>query len=83
MKIPGFNFNVTFDTVVNSKKKAEIQEEVRKLAGGSEDSKKCLPYYQTAKKNVKGRLTKEEKEEYDEEVEKWKTTGVPKEVQAQ
>ena len=82
LKIPGLNLKVTFDTVVNSKKKKEIQEEVEKLSGNSEDSKKWLPYYQTAKKNVKERLSEEERKEIEQEVEVWKSSGIPREVQA-
>jgi len=82
LKIPGFNFNVTFDSVVNAKKKVEIQEEVQRLAGGTEDSKKWLPYYQTAKKTVKESLSDDEKASFEEDVNKWKIGGVPKEVQA-
>ena len=82
LKIPGFNLNVTFDTVVNAKKKIEIQEEVQNLSGNTEDGKKWLPFYQTAKRNIKERLTEEEKQEIEDEVEKWKKTGIPREVQA-
>ena len=82
MKIPGFNLHVTFDTVVNAKKKIEIQEEVQNLSGNTEDSKKWLPFYQMAKRNIKERLTEEEKQEIEDEVEKWKKTGIPREVQA-
>ncbi|KAF8955816.1 hypothetical protein BDZ97DRAFT_1926279 [Flammula alnicola] len=83
LKIPGFNFNVTFDTVVQAKKKMEIQEEARRLSGGSEDTRKWLPYYQTAKKSIKDTLSEAEREEYEREVEEWKTAGIPKEVQAE
>jgi len=82
LKIPGFNLNVTFDTVVNAKKKIEIQEEVQNLSGNTEDSKKWLPFYQMAKRNIKERLTEEEKQEIEDEVDKWKKTGIPREVQA-
>ncbi len=82
MKIPGFNDNVTFDTVVNAKMKVEIQEEVQKLSGNSDDPKKWLPFYQTAKKNIKERLTEEEKQEIEDEVEEWKGSGIPWLVQA-
>ncbi|KAF8961700.1 hypothetical protein BDZ97DRAFT_1921028 [Flammula alnicola] len=83
LKIPGFNFNVTFDTVVQAKKKMEIQEEARRLSGGSEDTKKWLPYYQTAKKSIKETLSEAERDEYEQDVEEWKTAGIPKEVQAE
>jgi len=82
LKIPGFNLHVTFDTVVNAKKKIEIQEEVQNLLGSTKDSKKWLPFYQTAKMNVKERLTEEEKQEIEDEVEEWKGSGIPREVQA-
>jgi len=83
VKIPGFNLNVTFDTVVQTKKKAEIQAEAKELAGGIEDSKKWLPHYQTAKKNIKEQLTNEEKAIIEEEVKVWKEVGIPRKVQAQ
>ena len=73
----------TFDTVVNSRKKLEIQAEAKRLAGGSEDSKKWLPHYQTAKKNVKDELSDEERESIEDEVEEWKTKGIPRAVQAE
>ena len=82
LKIPGFNLKVTFDTVVNTKKKREIQEEVEKLSGNAEDSRKWLPYYQTAKKNVKEGLSEEERKEIEMEVDVWKASGIPREVQA-
>ncbi|KAF8952544.1 hypothetical protein BDZ97DRAFT_1768397 [Flammula alnicola] len=65
---PRIQLNVTFDTVVQAKKKMEIQEE----AGG------CP----TAKKSIKDTLSEAEREEYEREVEEWKTAGIPKEVQA-
>jgi hypothetical protein len=80
LKIPGFNLNVTFDTVLN--KKVEIQEEVEKLSGNVEDSRKWLPFFQTAKKNVKERLSQEERSEIEQEVQDWKQTGIPQDVQA-
>jgi len=73
---------VTFDTVVNTKKKREIQEEVEKLSGNAEDSRKWLLYYQTAKKNVKEGLSEEERKEIEMEVDVWKASGIPREVQA-
>ena len=82
MKIPGLNFNVTFNTVVQSKKKAEIQELVRSMAGGSDDPKKWLPHYQRAKKIVKDGLSEEEIEMFEEDVKVWQETGVPREIQA-
>jgi hypothetical protein len=82
LKIPGLNFNVTFDTVVQSKKKSEIQEIVRRMAHGSEDPKKWLPHYQTAKKLVKDGLSEEEREMFEEDVKVWQATSVPREVQA-
>jgi hypothetical protein len=82
MKIPGFNLNVTFDTVLNKKKKTEIQEEVEKLSGNVDDSRKWLPFYQTAKKNIKERLSDEERSEIEQEVREWKQSGIPKDVQA-
>lgn len=72
---------MTFDTVLHSIKKAEIQEEAKRLAGGSEDSKKWLPHYQTAKKTVKERLTDEEKEHIEAEVKAWEAGGVPRDIQ--
>ncbi|KAF8962367.1 hypothetical protein BDZ97DRAFT_1920636 [Flammula alnicola] len=60
----------------------EIQEEARRLSGSSEDIKKWLPYYQTAKKSIKETLSEAEREEYEQDVEEWKTAGIPKEVQA-
>ena len=83
MKIPGFNDNVTFDNVVNVKKKDEIQEEAKRLAGGVENNKKWLPYYQTAKKAVKAGLTEEERNAFEDEVEEWKTNGIPSVVQGE
>ena len=83
MKIPGFNVKITFNTVLNARKKVEIQEEVKKLAGGAESSKKWLPHYQNAKRIVKERLTEDEKESIQDEVEEWNTTGVPSAVQAE
>jgi len=83
LKIPGFNYKVTFNTVLNARKKQEIQEEVKRLAGGAENSKKWLPHYQNAKKAVKEGLTEDEKESIEDEVEEWNTKGVPSAVQAE
>jgi len=83
LKIPGFNDNVTFDNVVNVKKKDEIQEEAKRLAGGVENNKKWLPYYQTAKKAVKAALTEDERNAFEDEVEEWKTNGIPSVVQGE
>jgi len=83
LKIPGFNDNVTFDNVVNVKKKDEIQEEAKRLAGGVENNRKWLPYYQTAKKAVKAALTEEERNAFEDEVEEWKTNGIPSVVQGE
>jgi hypothetical protein len=67
--------------VLHRKKKAEIQEEAKRLADGSEDSKKWLPHFQTAKRIVKERLTDEEKKEVEDEVKAWEADGVPRDVQ--
>jgi len=83
MKIPGLNFNVTFNTVLQSKKKGEIQELAKRMTDGSEDPKKWLPHYQTAKKIVKDGLSEEEISMFEEEeVRVWQVTSVPREVQA-
>jgi len=74
---------VSFDTVVNAKKKDEIREEAKRLAGGIENNKKWLPYYRTAKKAVKERLTEEERKMFEDEVDEWTTNGVPSVVQAE
>ncbi len=73
---------MTFDTVLNAKKKVEIQEEAKIRAGGSEDSKKWLPHYQGAKKAVKDILTEEERQIIQDEVDEWNSKGIPAEVQA-
>jgi len=82
LKIPGLNFNVTFNTVLQSKKKDEIQELTKRMADGSEDPKKWLPHYQTVKKIVKDGLTEEEISMFEEDVRVWQAIGVPREVQA-
>ena len=82
LKIPGLNFNVTFNTVLQSKKKGEIQELTKKMADGSEDPKKWLPHYQTAKKIVKDGLKEEEISMFEEDVRVWQVTGIPREIQA-
>jgi hypothetical protein len=69
--------------VVQSKKKAEIQEEAKRLAGGSHDPRKMFPHYQTAKRIVKENLSEEEKLLFEEEVKDWKAKGIPREVQAE
>jgi len=74
---------VTFDTVVNARKKDEIREEAKKLAGGAENNKQWLPYYRTAKKMVKEGLTEEERKMFEDEVDEWTANGVPREVQAE
>jgi len=83
LKIPGFNVNVTFDSVVNAKKKDEIQEEAKRLAGGVENTVKWFPHYQTAKKKVKEGLSAEERNAFEDEVEEWKRNGIPSVVQGQ
>jgi len=83
LKIPGFNFIVSFDTIMNTKKKDEIREEAKRLAGGKENNKKWLLYYWTAKKAVKERLTEEERKMFDDEVDEWTTNGIPSAVQAE
>jgi len=45
-------------------------------------AKKWLPFYQTGKKHVKERLSEEERKEIEIEVEAWKASGIPREVQA-
>lgn len=74
---------MTFDTVVHAKRKEEILEEAKRLSGGSNESKKWLPHYQTAKKIIKEQLSEEERKEFEDEVQKWKTAGVPSEVRAE
>ena len=83
MKIPGFNDKVTFDSVVLFHKKQEIEALAKSMAGevATEDSQKWLPFFQTAKKQVKANLTDQETEDYLKEVEEWETNGVPLEVQ--
>ena len=83
MKIPGFNDKVTFDLVVLFHKKQEIEALAKSMAGevATEDSRKWLPFFQTAKKQVKANLTDQETEDYLKEVEEWETNGVPLEVQ--
>jgi len=83
LKIPGFNFTLSFDTVVNAKKKDEIKEEAKRLARGTENNKKWLLYYQTAKKVVKEGLTEEERKMFEDEVDEWITNSVPSAVQAE
>ena len=68
---------------MNVKKKDEIQEEAKRLAGGVENNKKWLPYYQTAKKAVKAALTEDERNAFEDEVEEWKTNGIPSVVQGE
>jgi len=74
---------VTFDSVVNAKKKDKIQEEAKRLAGGVENNMKWLPHYQTAKKTVKEGLTEEERKSFEDEVEEWKINGIPSVVQGE
>ena len=83
MKIPGFNYKVTFDSVVLYHKKQEIEALAKSKAGSgsAEDSRKWLPYFQPAKKEVKAKLTDKEKEGYLREVKEWENNGVPLEVQ--
>lgn len=38
---------------------------------------------QTAKKIIKEQLSEEERKEFEDEVQKWKTAGVPSEVRAE
>ena len=83
LKIPGFNDNVTFDSVVNAKMKNKIREEAKRLAGGVENNAKWLPHYQTAKKMVKEALTAEERNAFEEEAEEWKRSGIPSVVQGE
>ena len=74
---------MSFDSVVNVRKKDEIREEAKRLAGGVETTVKWLPHYQTAKKNVKEGLTARERSAYEEEVEGWKMNGIPSVVQGE
>ena len=83
MKIPGFNAKVTFDSVVNARKKDEIREEAKRLSGGGENNAKWFPHYQTAKKRVKEGLSMEERNAFEEEVEEWKRNGIPSVVQGE
>jgi hypothetical protein len=83
LKIPGFNLKVTFDRVLNVRKKQEILDEARKLAGGVENSKLWLPHYQAARKAVKETLTAEERKLFEDEAEEWKTNGIPHNVQGE
>jgi len=69
--------------VVQAKKKEEIQEEAKRLSGGSEESKKWLPHYQMAKKKIKDQLSEEERSQFEAEVQTWKTAGIPRAVQAE
>ena len=83
LKIPGFNDNVTFDSVVNSNMRDEIKEEAKRLAGGVEDQRQWLPHYQTAKKTVKAQLTEEERKSFEDKVEDWNKNGIPSDVQGE
>jgi hypothetical protein len=69
--------------VLQTNKKAEIQAEAKRLAGGSEDSKKWLPHYQAAKRTIKENLLDEEKERYEAEAKAWEEEGIPRDIQAE
>jgi hypothetical protein len=83
IKIPGFRQKVTFNSVAQSKMRAEIQEEAKRMAGGSEDSKKWLPHFPKARKIIIAQLSEEEREDIEAEVQKWKAEGIPANVQSE
>lgn len=83
MRIPGFNYSATFERVFREKKKKEINEEVKRQAGGSTKSRDWLPFYSGARKVVRDKLTLEEKAQYNKDLEEWKLKGLPKSVQAE
>ena len=88
---------VTFDTVFLARKGKEIVIEATRRAeehaagdgsdaGGQsaiQGSRGWIKYYAGAKKFIKEQLTTEERKEYQEEVTKWRTTGVPPGVKAE
>jgi len=71
-----------FDSVVNARKKDEIQEEAKRLSR-VENNAKWFPHYQTVKKMVKEGLSVEERNAFEEEVEEWKRNRIPSVVQGE
>lgn len=63
--------------------RAEIQEEAKRMAGGSEDSKKWLPHFPKARKVIIAQLSEEEREDIEDEVQKWKAEGIPANIQSE
>jgi len=97
MKIKGFNMEVTFESVLLARKGKQIEAEARRraeeaLADEDDDpigevkvkgSYGWIKYYAGAKKMIKEQLTNQERKEFQEEVMRWRASGVPSEVKAE
>lgn len=68
--------------MVLHKKKAEVEEEVRRLSGASPGSKEYIKWFQEGLKNVCQNLNEVEKVEMMEEVESWNNRSPPGNVQS-